>query len=144
MITNNENALNDGLNNDNQGADTNSFGITDNEDTTNQNYSNDADADTGIDENKLDDTEGGGNIPGSYSSNESMNGTNSPDDDDDLDLATGDDVPADDDLLDDDLSDDEDIDVDEEDDLADDTETDGDVNTGGATSANYSSRSVLL
>jgi len=136
MITTNENALNDDLNNQNQGEGSNSFGTPDNGDTTNQNYSDDIDTDSGIDKSSLDDTEGGGNIPGSYSSNESMSGGNSSDDDDDLDLATGDDVP-DDDLLDDD---DETFDDDE---LADDTESDDDVDTG-TTSGSGSSGSTLL
>jgi hypothetical protein len=136
MITTNENALNDDLNNQTQGEGSNSFGTPDNGDTTNQNFSDDIDTDSGIDENALDDTEGGGNIPGSYSSNESMSGSNSPDDDDDLDLATGDDVP------DDGILDDDDIDTDVDEDPDADTEADEDVNTG-TTSGNYSSGSAL-
>jgi len=129
MITTNENALNDDLNDQNQGGGSNSFGTADTGDTTNRNYSDDVNADSVIDENKLDDTEGGGNVPGSYSSNESMSGSNSPDDDDDLDLATGDDVPDDDELVDDD-------DLSDDDNLTGDTESDEDVNTG-TTSGNY-------
>ena len=145
MITTNENAWNDDVTNQNQGGGSNSFGTPDAGDTTNQNFSDDADTDSTIDENSLDDTEGGGNIPGSYSSNESMSGTNSPDDDDDLanddedlldddtDLATGDDI-ADDDLADDE---DDDLDADFDEDPAGTTETHDDLDNE-ATGDSYS------
>ena len=146
MITTNENAYNDDLTNQNLGGGSNSFGTPDNGDTTNQNFSDDADTDSSIDENSLDDTEGGGgNIPGSYSSNESMSGVNSTDDDDDLtdddddlldddtDLATGDDIADDDVVADDDDDLDTDYDDDEDDELVDDDDdVDADTTSGSA------------
>ncbi|MFD0792306.1 hypothetical protein ACFQZX_02325 [Mucilaginibacter litoreus] len=106
MIANNENAWNNDLD-QNQGYGSNSFGSTN----------------TGIDESKLDDTEGGGNIPGSYSSNEGFNGPNSVGGGD-SDFATGDDIPEDEELADDDLDDDEELDAD----LEEDTDLDGTAN----------------
>ncbi|HEK20925.1 MULTISPECIES: hypothetical protein [unclassified Mucilaginibacter] len=90
MITNQENTWNNDTD-QNQGYATNSFG----------------NSNTDIDENRLDDTEGGGNIPGSYSSNESMTGTNSVGGEED-DLA--DDELEEDDYEDADLEEDTDLD----------------------------------
>lgn len=100
-MTNQENTWNHDTD-QNQGYATNSFAAS-NQD---------------IDESRLDGTEGGGNIPGSYSSNESMSGVNSVGDEDD-DLATGDDIPEDDELEDDELEDEdyEDADMEEDTDL---------------------------
>src|SRR6478735_1190731 len=128
MITNYENALNDDLDNQNQGGGSNSFGTPGNTgNTTNSNYSDDGDEDSGIDENSLDDTEGGGgNIPGSYSSNESMSGANSPDDE----------------FVDDDFVDDEETD----DDLSEDTGSAGNgLGTASRSRSSYfASEKVLL
>jgi hypothetical protein len=135
MITTNENNWNDDLNNQNQANGSNSFGTPDNGDTTNRNFSEDIEDNSGIDRDSLSGDDTAGNIPGSYSSNESFSGANSPDDDDDLalddddDIATGDDIDVDDDLI--DTDDDLDEDYDETD--LDDTEGGGTTTTGAYT-----------
>ncbi|TSD66107.1 hypothetical protein FFF34_001520 [Inquilinus sp. KBS0705] len=139
MMTTNENTWSEDLNNQGQGSGSTSFGTPDTGDTTNRNYSDDINDESGLDEDVLNDSDNG-NIPGSYSSNESMSGINSPDDDDDL--ATGDDIPDDDDDLvgGDDLDTEDDVDT--EDDLDadyDETDLDDDTEGGGSNSAGYTS-----
>ena len=111
METNNENISND-LNDQNQGGESNSFGTG-----------------SGMDKDTLSGDENTGNIPGAYSSNESLSGSNSTDEDDDL--ATGNDINSDEELIDTD----DDLDDEDELDTEDDTATTSGAYAGSSTGA---------